>query len=92
MIGFNGMLLLDDPWTPKYYNPEILKELNKKFNETIEKRLAKEGPTLIITSRIHERDKTGFLLKGGTDKMWHHLLLPMPEQPTLSNEEIQNVK
>lgn len=40
-------------------------------------RLAVETvPMINIMQRIHENDLSGFLLRGGSGDVWHHLVLP----------------
>jgi hypothetical protein len=31
---------------------------------------------IVIMQRIHEDDMSGFLLKGGSGDVWHHLVIP----------------
>ena len=91
MEGFSGALIIDDPIKPdEAHSVTIRQKINMRFTNTFKSRLAQEEvPIIIIMQRIHEDDPTGFLLKGGTGEMWHHLLLPAEindEQPEYNKE------
>ena len=79
MEGFSGAFIIDDPVKPDDAYSQILRDkVNLRFTNTFKSRLAhEEVPIIVIMQRIHEDDPTGFLLKGGTGDMWHHLLLPV---------------
>ena len=85
MEGFSGALVIDDPIKPDDAYSETMREkINTRFTNTFKSRLAHEDiPIIVIMQRVHEDDPTGFLLKGGTGEMWHHLCLPVdtPETP-----------
>jgi len=83
---FTGAMIIDDPIKPQdAYSDAIRERINDRFNSTFKSRLALEDttPIILIMQRIHEDDPSGYLLRGGTDEMWHHLMLPMeiPEEP-----------
>jgi len=87
--GFTGAMIIDDPIKPEDALSEAARgRINRRFNSTFKSRLAKESetPIILIMQRVHEDDPSGFLLKGGTGEMWHHLLLPtpIPEGPVKS--------
>ncbi len=77
--GFTGTLLIDDPVKPDDAYSDVEREkINNRFNETIKSRLATEDvPIVVIMQRIHKNDLSGYLLKGGSGEMWHHLELPV---------------
>jgi hypothetical protein len=83
--GFSGAFVADDPVKPDdAYSTVKRSAINNRFNNTMRSRLAVETvPFVIIKQRIHEDDLTGFLLRGGSGDMWHHLSIP-----TLLSEEL----
>lgn len=83
--GFTGAFILDDPVKPDdAYSAPKRSAINTRFNNTMRSRLAVEwNPFIIIMQRIHEDDLTGYLLRGGSGDMWHHISIP-----TLFSEEI----
>lgn len=89
--GFSGAMIIDDPIKPDdAFSDTIRKRVNNRFTNTFQSRLAHdEVPIIVIMQRIHEDDPTGFLLRGGTGDMWHHLNLPaeIPEDPEDYPEE-----
>ncbi len=90
--GWQGALILDDPVKPDDAYSEVVRGgINDRFNETIKSRLALEStPIIVIMQRIHYHDLSGYLLRGGSGEMWHHLCrpvlidnsLPYPEENT----------
>lgn len=86
---FTGAIVIDDPIKPDDAYSEIVREtVNNRFNNTFKSRVAHEQvPIIVIMQRIHEDDPTGFLLKGGTGEMWHHLCLPVEIHPEEEREE-----
>lgn len=77
--GWQGALIIDDPVKPDDAYSDIIRGgINNRFNETIKSRLAVETtPMIIIMQRIHYHDLSGYLLRGGSGEMWHHLNLPV---------------
>lgn len=77
--GWQGGLIIDDPVKPDDAYSEVVRDgVNNRFNETIKSRLAIETtPIIIIMQRIHYHDLSGYLLRGGSGEMWHHLCLPV---------------
>ncbi|AXF52961.1 MAG: large subunit terminase [Caudoviricetes sp.] len=77
--GWQGCLLIDDPVKPDdAYSEGVRDGVNSRFNETIKSRLALEStPMIVIMQRIHYHDLSGYLLRGGSGEMWHHLNLPV---------------
>lgn len=77
--GWQGCLIIDDPVKPDDAYSEVVRDgVNDRFNETIKSRLAVETtPMIIIMQRIHYHDLSGYLLRGGSGEMWHHLCLPV---------------
>ena len=77
--GFTGALIIDDPVKPDDAFSEVMRDgVNERFNETIKSRLAVESvPIVVIMQRIHYSDLSGYLLRGGSGEMWHHLSLPV---------------
>ena len=75
---FTGAFIIDDPVKPDdAYSQTLRTRINNRFNNTMRSRLAVESvPMIVIMQRIHEEDMSGFLLKGGSGDMWHHLILP----------------
>ena len=76
--GFTGAFINDDPVKPEdAYSTVKRAGVNNRFNNTMRSRLAVESvPMINIMQRIHEDDLSGFLLKGGSGDMWHHLVIP----------------
>lgn len=76
--GFTGALIIDDPVKPDDAFTVELEKVNNRFNNTIKSRLCTEDiPIIVIMQRIHENDLSGYLLRGGSGEMWHHLNLPV---------------
>lgn len=76
--GFTGALVIDDPLKPDdaFSNTEREK-INRRWHSTFKSRLAREDvPVIVIMQRLHAEDFAGFLLRGGADCEWHHLMLP----------------
>lgn len=84
--GFTGAFVIDDPVKPDdAYSAVKRNAINNRFNNTMRSRLAvEEVPMVVIMQRIHEDDLSGYLLKGGSGDVWHHLTIPT----LLSDEEI----
>lgn len=84
--GFTGALIIDDPVKPDdAYSNVKRSAINNRFNNTMRSRLAVESiPMIVIMQRIHEDDMSGYLLKGGSGDIWHHLSIPA----LLSDEEV----
>ena len=84
--GFTGAFVIDDPVKPDdAYSAVKRSAINNRFNNTMRSRLATEDiPMVVIMQRIHEDDLSGYLLKGGSGDMWHHLSIPT----LLSDEEV----
>ncbi|WP_338881555.1 hypothetical protein WHX56_14135 [Achromobacter veterisilvae] len=77
--GWQGALIIDDPVKPDDAHSETVRDgINDRFNETIRSRLAIEAtPMIVIMQRIHYKDLSGYLLRGGSGEKWHHLCLPV---------------
>jgi len=77
--GFNGALIIDDPLKPKdSLSPTKRDAVNANYNDTIASRIAQEStPIIVIMQRVHYYDLSGYLLRGGSGEMWHHLDLPI---------------
>jgi len=77
--GFTGALIIDDPVKPADALYDTIRDsVNDNFNETIKSRLAIETvPIILIMQRIHYKDLSGYLLRGGNGEKWHHLSLPV---------------
>lgn len=77
--GFTGALVIDDPVKPDDAESEIERDrVNNRWHSTFKSRLAHEDvPVIVIMQRLHVDDFSGFLLKGGADCRWDHLLLPI---------------
>jgi predicted phage terminase large subunit-like protein len=75
---FTGALIIDDPINPEdALSKPIREKVNRTFNTTVKSRLATEDvPIIVIMQRVHEDDLTGYLLGGGSNEMWHHLVIP----------------
>ena len=85
--GFTGAFVIDDPVKPDdAYSAVKRNAINNRFNNTMRSRLAvEEVPMVVIMQRIHEDDLSGYLLKGGSGDIWHHLTIP-----THLSEEVLN--
>lgn len=77
--GFTGALIIDDPVKPDDAESQVERDrVNNRWHSTFKSRLAREDvPVIVIMQRLHVDDFSGFLLKGGADCRWHHLLLPI---------------
>lgn len=76
--GFSGAYIIDDPHSPKDVMSEVTRaKQNSGVNTTLKTRKAlSTTPIIIVMQRLHVDDMSGFVLRGGTGDMWHHLLLP----------------
>lgn len=76
--GFTGAFINDDPVKPDDAYSDVKRNaINNRFNNTMRSRLAVETvPMVNIMQRLHEDDLSGYLLKGGSGDVWHHLVLP----------------
>lgn len=76
---YSGALVIDDPVKPDdAYSDTIRNRVNNSYNETVASRLAIETtPVILIMQRTHWDDLSGYLLRGGSGEMWHHLDLPV---------------
>lgn len=76
--GFTGAFINDDPVKPDdAYSDAKRNGINNRFNNTHRSRLAvEEVPMINIMQRIHEDDLSGYLLRGGSGDIWHHLAIP----------------
>jgi hypothetical protein len=76
---FTGAILIDDPVKPDdAHSDTIRKAINESYNETIASRVAVETvPIIVIMQRLDWNDLSGYLLRGGSGEMWHHLNLPV---------------
>lgn len=85
--GFTGAFVIDDPVKPDDAYSDVRRNaINNRFNNTMRSRLAvEEVPMVVIMQRIHEDDLSGYLLKGGSGDVWHHLNIP-----TSLSEDILN--
>ncbi len=76
--GFTGALIIDDALKPDdAFNIEM-KNVNKRYNNTVQSRLAHQKiPIIVIMQRVAYDDLAGYLLRGGSGEKWHHLELPV---------------
>lgn len=76
---FTGALIIDDPVKPRDALSDTVRNgVNENFSDTLKSRLADEDvPIIVIMQRIHYKDLSGHLLRGGSGEMWHHLNLPV---------------
>ncbi len=76
--GFTGAFINDDPVKPDDAYSQVKRSaINNRFNNTMRSRLAVETvPMVNIMQRIHEDDLSGYLLRGGSGDIWHHLVIP----------------
>ncbi len=77
--SFTGALIVDDPVKPRDALYDTIRDgVNENYSETIKSRIADEDvPIIIIMQRIHYKDLSGHLLRGGSGEKWHHLNLPV---------------
>lgn len=75
---FTGAFIIDDPLKPDdAYSNVKRNAINNRFNNTHRSRLAIETvPMIVIMQRLHSDDLSGFLLRGGSGDVWHHLAIP----------------
>ena len=76
--GFTGALIIDDATKPDdIFNVEI-KNVNERYNNTVQSRLAHQKiPVILIMQRVAYNDLAGYLLRGGSGEKWFHLELPV---------------
>lgn len=76
--GFTGAMIIDDALKPDDAFTVELQKANNRYNGTAQSRLAHQGiPVIVIMQRIDYDDLAGYLLRGGSGEMWHHLELPV---------------
>lgn len=76
--GFTGALVIDDPLKPDDIWTKKRDLINGRWHSTFASRLAHQGvPVIVIMQRLHTDDFAGYLLKGGANCHWHHLMLPV---------------
>jgi predicted phage terminase large subunit-like protein len=75
---YAGAIVIDDPIKANdAYSRVIRERRNNWINNTVKSRTATpDVPIILIMQRIHDEDPTGFLLRGGTGDIWHHLCIP----------------
>lgn len=81
-VGENQPFLVhncDDPIKPEDSRSEVKRTaINDRYNDTVASRLAVETvPVIVIMQRVDYNDLSGYLLRGGSGEMWHHLNLPV---------------
>ena len=79
MDGFSGAFIIDDPLKPDDASSSVkVDKINARHNNTFRSRLIDESntPFISIGQRLSEGDYSDFLLRGGSDEKWHHLMLP----------------
>ncbi len=76
---FNGALIIDDPVKPRDALFDTIRDaVNENYSDTVKSRLADEDvPVILIMQRVHYKDLSGHLLRGGSGEKWHHLNLPV---------------
>lgn len=76
---FAGAFIWDDPMKPADAAYPTKRDLiNEAYHSTIKSRLAIETvPIIVIGQRLDYDDVSGYLLRGGSGEVWHHLNLPM---------------
>src|SRR5574343_215693 len=75
---YSGAIIIDDPIkAADAYSRVIRERRNNWLNNTIKSRTATQDiPIVLIMQRVHDDDPTGFLLRGGSGDLWHHLCIP----------------
>jgi predicted phage terminase large subunit-like protein len=88
MSGFSGAFIVDDPLKPDDASSSVkVERINARHNNTYRSRLIHEDvPFIVIMQRLSESDYCDFLLKGGSDEKWHHLMLPGRIKPESERE------
>lgn len=76
--AFSGARILDDYIkVGDAASPVLLKRANNWYFETFASRTEHRAvPTVVICQRVHERDLTAVLVRGGGAGKWHHLVIP----------------
>lgn len=76
--GFGGGVFIDDPHKAGEANSIVKRQsILDWFSVTLESRLnSLDTPIVIIMQRLHEEDLAGWLLDGGNEEEWEHLLIP----------------
>ncbi len=77
--GFTGALVIDDPIKPRdALSPKVREGTNDEYSDTIKSRIAIESvPIILVGQRVAYGDLSGYLLRGGSGELWHHLDLPV---------------
>lgn len=76
--GFQGAIIIDDPQKPEdAYSKIKLNGSNRKLMTTVKSRRAKpKTPIVLIQQRISENDATAFVLAGGLQVPFKHIIIP----------------
>lgn len=76
--GFQGAIIIDDPVKPKdAYSKTKLIAANRNLVTTVKSRKAKpKTPIILIMQRISENDPTAFVLNGGLQVKFKHVVVP----------------
>ena len=75
---FSGLIAIDDGNKVEDARSALaLAKVNRALTSIIKSRLMlPTTPIINIQQRLAEDDLSGFCLKGGTNEMWHHLVIP----------------
>lgn len=76
--GFNGAIIIDDPVKPDdAYSKPKMSAANRKLLTTIKSRRANpKTPIVMIMQRVSDTDPTQFILDGGLQGKWKHVVIP----------------
>lgn len=76
--GFQGAIVIDDPVKPDdAYSKPKMTAANRKLLTTIKSRRANpKTPIVLIMQRISDNDPTQFILDGGLQGKWKHVVIP----------------
>lgn len=76
--GFQGAIIIDDPVKPDdAYSKPKMAAANRKLLTTIKSRRANpKTPIILIMQRISDGDPTQFILDGGLQGKWKHIVIP----------------
>ncbi len=76
--GFQGALLIDDPLkTEDAYSKTKREAANRKLITTVKSRKANpKTPIIMIMQRVSQGDPTDFVLSGGLQGKWKHIMIP----------------
>jgi len=88
--GFQGAIIIDDPLKPEdAYSKTKREAANRKLMTTVKSRRAKpKTPIILIMQRVSDGDPTQFILDGGLQGKWRHVIIPAMMDDQFVKEKI----